>query len=668
MLDMKKFYYVLMGLAALFACNKTPQGTDEPGGEDKPSEKATVVRVGTSTLNFEAVAAESQTVKIYADGSWTSEAPDWVTVAPASGNGTVTVTVSVTDNESVDGRVGTVVFAPELSSTTNVLTIQQKGDNKVSIRTGAALAEWLSKLTSESLDEARLAADIDMTGVTLVAAEGFSGTLDGEGHAIKNLKASCPLIRVNKGTLMNIVIDESCAFSPDTNVFGAITSRNEGIVKDCVNKGSVHLAYAGGSKVSNLVAGLVGMSVNREVPLTGLKNYGSISVETEKDKSFTSQGVAGVVAYTLSPLSACENYGSISLTGGYHTGRACPARNPEDLENIETGEFYNKKVGTSVGGVAGYAFAKLDHCRNEGKVSWTETRVDGMTTSPARFFTGGVAGCYSDVVTDCSNAGEIVVKVLSSDGQDFSGVNHQHCIGGVSGAVNNPSDDSPSKNRGVNVSGCTNSGAITMDAYTSKSWTHVGGVVGWPASDNDNTNPSNWGTLSSCSNSGAITVSGTARFRCGGLVGGTPYMEDCSNTGNITIKGAYKGSEVGGVAGRHWGYAQTLKNCSSKANVTSEVLLEGISGFIGWIPSNHSATVEGGSVSGSVSSAAGSTIGMLTGGFGGNTINATLGISTAPVEVSGTVNGTAIAADNALSLLCGAGYDSSVHKLNYVIK
>ena len=665
MLDMKKFYYVLMGLAALFACNKTPQGTDEPGGgDDKPAEKATVVRVGTSTLNFEAIGAESQTVKIYADGSWTSVAPDWVTVTPASGDGTVTVTVSVTDNESMDGRIGTVTFAPELASTTNVLTIQQKGDNKVSLKTGKAFADWLAKLTVESLDEARLAADIDMTGVEFTPAEGFSGILDGEGHAIKNLKASWPLFKVNRGTLMNITIDESCAFAPDTNVFGALICRNEGIVKDCVNKGNVTLSYAGGGKVTNLVAGLVGMSVNREVTLTGLKNYGAVSVETEKDKSFTSQGIAGVVAYTLSPVSACENYGSVSLSGGYHTGRACPARDPADPENIETGEFYNKKVGTSVGGVVGYAFAKLDKCRNEGKVSWTETKVDGMTSSPARFFTGGVAGCYSDVVTDCANTGAIVVKVLSSDGQDFAGVNHQHRIG----AVNNPTDDAPSKNRGVSVSGCTNSGAITIDAYTSKSWSHIGGVIGWPASDNDNTNPNNWGTMSSCSNSGAITVSGTARFRCGGLVGGTPYMENCSNTGNITIKGSYKGSEVGGLAGRHWGYAQTVKNCSSKADVTSEVLLEGVSGFIGWIPDNHSATVEGGGVSGKLTSAAGSTIGLLAGGIGGNKVNLTLGTSLAPVEVSGTVNGTAITADNALSLLWGSGYDSSVHKVNYVVK
>ena len=662
---MKKYFFLLLTLATVAACVEKPDD-EKPGGDD--TKQATVVRVGTSTLNFEAIGAEPQSVKIYADGSWTCEAPDWVTIDPKTGSGTVTVTVSVTDNENVDGRIGTVIFAPELGSGPNVLTIQQKGDNKVSIRTGQALAEWLAGLTSESLDEARLAADIDMSGIALVPARGFSGILDGEGHAIKNLKASWPLFKVNKGTLKNIVIDESCTFVPDTNVFGAITSRNEGIVTDCVNKGSVTLSYAGGGKISNLIAGLVGMSVNVDAPLSGLKNYGKVAVETEKDKSFTSQGVAGVVAYTISGVSSCENYGEISLTGGYHTGRACPARDPSDPENIEVGEFYNKKVATSVGGVAGYAFAALDKCKNEGKVAWTETKVEGMSSSPARMFTGGVAGCYSSEVTDCSNSGEIVVNVLSSGKTDFAGQNHQQCIGGVFGGVNNPSDDAPSKNRGVNVSGCTNSGAINLEAYVSKSWIHLGGVIGWPASDNDNTNPSNWGTMSSCSNSGAIQVSGTARLRCGGVAGAPSYMDNCSNTGNITIKGAYKGSEVGGLIGRHWGYAQTVKNCSSKADVRSEVLLEGVSGFIGWIPNNHSAVIEGGSVSGSVSSAAGSIIGMLVGGFAGNSVKVTLGSSSAPIEVSGSVGGTAINAENAASLLWGAGFDAGAHSVNYVIK
>ncbi len=665
---MKKFFLLLMPLAVIVACEpKNPD--DKPGGnggDDKTA--ATVVRVGTSTLNFEAVGAEPQTLKVYADGAWTSVAPDWVTVDPASGSGTVTVTVSVSDNESVDGRMDKVVFAPELTSTTNVLTVQQKGDNKVTIKTGAAFAEWLSNLTVESLDEARIAADIDMSGVDFKSAEGFAGILDGGGFAIKNLKSTGPLFRVNRGTLSGIVIDASCSFEPDTCVFGAIVTRNEGVVRDCINKGTVTRTIAPTSSKSNLIAGVIGMSTVKEGTISGCKNYGKVSLRVTDDGKFTTQGVAGVVAFALEQLVDCENYGEISLTGGYHTNRACPARDPSDPGNIETGEFYNKKVGSSLGGVAAYPTGGLTRCKNEGKVSWTESKLEGMNTSPARIFTGGVAGTYYGEVSDCTNSGAVVVKTVSSNGADFTGQNHQHCIGGVFGAVNNPSDDSPSKNRGVKISGCSNSGTVSMESNASKSWTHIGGVVGWPASDNDNTNPNNWGVMSSCTNSGALTVSGTAKFRCGGVVGATPYMENCSNTGSISIKGSNQASEVGGVAGRHWGYAQTLKNCSSKADVKSDVVLESVSGFIGWIANNNSATVEGGSVSGSLNAPAGSSAGMLAGAFGGSNVAVTLGSSVSPIEVSGTVNGTAITSENASTLLWGGGYDAAVHSVNYVIK
>lgn len=667
---MKKFYLLFMLAAAVWACDKNnpDDGGKTPGGETSGS-KATVVRVGTSTLNFEAVGAESQTVKVYADGDWTSEVSEsWVKVEPASGSGTVTVTVSVTDNEAVDGRIATVTFAPELSSSTNVLTVQQKGDNKVTLRTGQALAEWLAGLTNESLDEARIAEDIDMSGITLTPAEGFSGVLDGGGFAIKNLKATGPLFKVNRGTISGVVIDGSSSFEPDSTVFGAIVARNEGTVKDCINKAAVTRTIAPTTTKSNLVAGVIGMSTIADGTVSGCKNYGKISLVVTDDGRFTSQGVAGVVAYSLDNLSECENYGEISIYGGYHTNRANPARNPSDPDNVETGEFYNKKIGSSVGGVVAYAIGALDKCKNEGKVSWTESKVEDMNTSPARFFIGGVAGCYYGLPADCTNSGAIEVKALTSGKTDFAGQNHQQCIGGVFGAVNNPTDDAPSKNRGVNVSGCKNSGAITVESYASKSWTHIGGVIGWPASDNDNTNPNNWGTMSGCSNSGAITVSGTCRCRIGGVAGATAYMDSCSNTGNISVKGAYKGSEVGGLAGRHWGYGQVLKNCSSKADVSSDILLEGVSAYIGWIGDNSSASIEGGSVSGSVKSAAGSTIGLLVGGFGGSKVSVVFGSSTDPVEVSGSVNGTAVTSDNATTLLWGAGFDAAVHSVNYVIK
>lgn len=666
---MKKCILFLMSAALLFACGKDEEDNNGGGGGGSSDSKATVVRVGASTLTFEAIGAESQEVKVYADGSWTSEAPDWVTLDPVSGSGTVTVKVTVTDNEDTEGRVGTVVFAPDLlSSTTNKVTIQQKGDNKVNLKTGADFAEWLAGLNGESLDEARLAADIDMNGITLVPAEGFAGVLDGEGHSIRNLHSTQPLFKKNGGTLKNIVIDSSCSFEPDSIVFGALVTRNEGIVVDCVNKAPVTRTIAPTSEQSNLVAGVVGLSVSADFTLSGCKNYGKISLIVSDEGKFTTQAVAGVIAYSRGHLSGCENYGEVSLSGGYHAKRACLVREPDNPENTETGEFYNQKVGTSIGGVAAHALGNTENCKNEGTISWTESRIDDMTTSPARFFTGGVVGTYRGTVTDCTNSGAIVVKSVSSDGQDYTGQNHQHCIGGVAGAFNNPTNDAPSKNRGSNVSGCSNTGNISMESNASKSWIHLGGLIGWPASDNDNTDPANWGVLSSSTNSGTITITGTAKFRCGGLVGATPYMENCSNTGNIIIKGANGDCEVGGVAGRHWGFAQTLKNCSSAADITSDVATDGFSGYIGWIGNNVSATIEGGSVSGHVSAAAGATIGMLSGGLGGDSVTVTFGTATAPIEVSGTVNGTAITAENATTLLWGAKYNPSVHSFNYVIK
>ena len=329
-------------------------------------------------------------------------------------------------------------------------------------------------------------------------------------------------------------------------------------------------------------------------------------------------------------------------------------------------------TGLHIGDSNGFsAIGALDKCKNEGKVSWTETKVEDQNTSPARMFAGGVTGCYYGAVSECTNAGYVEVKVLTSDKSSFDGQNHQLCIGGVFGAVNNPSDDSPSKNRGVSVTGCINSGLINVEAYTTKSWIHLGGVVGWPASDNDNTNPNNWGVMSSCSNSGNITVSGTSQIRVGGIVGVTPYMEDCSNTGKITVLGAEEYTEVGGIAGHHWGFAQTIKNCSSKADIESSVIADA-GGFFGWVgdssKSSQSAVVEGGSFSGKLTVLSGSEAGMLVGGFAKNKINATIGTETAPVEVSGSLNGTAITASNAATMLYGVNFDESAQSFKYVIK
>ncbi len=540
------------------------------------------------------------------------------------------------------------------------------------------------------MDEATITADLDMDGIDLKSAVDFKGVLDGRDHSIKNLKSSRPLFRLNRGTLKNIIIDETCAFTPDTIVFGALVSRNEGTVKDCINKADVTRTIDPGRKQSNLVAGLVGLSVSKTFTLSGCKNYGNISLKVKDDGVFTTNGVAGVVAYTLGNVSHCDNYGDVSLRGGVQDKRACPVRKPGDLDNVEVGEFYNQKVSSSVGGVVAYVIGTLSNCSNSGKVSWTETAVDQATDSPARLFTGGVAGTYYGKVNDCVNDGELEIKVLTSNGQAFTGKNHQLAVGGVLGAMNNPSKDAPSENRGVDVTNCINRGTITWDVYSASDWTWLGGVVGWPNGDDRICR----GTLRNCSNSGDITITGVSRARFGGIAGMCPHMDGCSNTGNITISGSNKDSNVGGLAGVHNGTRAVLKNCTVQTIVTSAVAMNGISAGIGHIKNavydsqqsgleDPSATLEGGSVSGTVRcDVTCPAVGLVVGASSPDPATdkdapgekfftkIKIGTAAAPVTVSGSVNGTDVTSDNALTLMWGANYTNPAdhHSMNYVVQ
>lgn len=671
---MKKLILTLLSLAVVFSCKKdnTPSGQpDQPSGS-----KATVIRVSAATLSFEALSPESQKVKVFSDGSWTSTAPEWVTLNPNSGSGTVEVTVTVTENEALDGRVGEVVFGPELSSTTNKVSIQQKGNNKVIIKDGKALVQWLGSLNAESLDEAKLGADIDMSGITLVSAEAFSGIFDGDGHSIKNLtNAKGPLFKVNKGEIKNIVIDASCSFKPDSVVFGTIVARNEGIINDCINKANItrEISNNVAEMRSNLVAGVVGMSTKAEETISGCKNYGNISLVVTDDGGFTTQGVAGVIALTAGSLSGCENYGDVSLNGGWHTGRACPARigadgQPDPDGEITSGEIYTTKVSSSVGGVVGYVAGELTNCHNKGNVTWNEYKVEKITTSPARMFAGGVAGNYYGKVTGCTNEGVFTVKALSSDGSEVTSQNHQLAMGAVLGGFNNPANDAQSKNKGVDIENCSNKGKVILNASTSKSWIWLGGIVGYVNSDKYI--PS--GTMKNCSNTGDFEISGPSKYRIGGLCGVSPHMDGCTNKCTFTINGGNSDSAVGGLIGAHWGVKQKIVNSSTEAVFNSKAAID-LGGLTGDITksaddsNNHSAIFEGCTVKATITQTGG-LAGMLVGWSNADVVKVTMGTSTSPIEVSGTLNGTALTATSPVTTLWCNGYNADLVTMNYVVK
>ncbi len=90
-----------------------------------------------SSLTFEAIGAESQTLTIASDESWFIDVDaDWITVDPMSGTNTVDVTVTVTDNVKNDAmdapREGTLTIANNRGYSIRTV-IYQEGDNYLGV-------------------------------------------------------------------------------------------------------------------------------------------------------------------------------------------------------------------------------------------------------------------------------------------------------------------------------------------------------------------------------------------------------------------------------------------------------------------------------------------------------------------------------------------------------
>lgn len=122
-----------------------------------------------SSLTFEAVGAESQSLTIASDEAWFIDVDsDWITVDPLSGSNTVDVTVSVTDNVkngAMDGpREGTLTIANNRGYSIRTV-IYQKGDTYLGVEE--------STVTEAAAFESGTVAKIRDAKVMAVAQAGF---------------------------------------------------------------------------------------------------------------------------------------------------------------------------------------------------------------------------------------------------------------------------------------------------------------------------------------------------------------------------------------------------------------------------------------------------------------------------------------------------------------
>ena len=167
--------------------------------EDVPQARA--VLSSSAVLQYAAQNAPAQTVTVYSDGRWTVDAPDWITVSPSSGSGTVeNVSVSVSDNVDGEGmlfpRRDTVkIHGGKLMSYSRII-VSQAGDKyrgvaKYTVTEAAKAADKTTVIIPDAQVVAKNARGfIASGGTTCLIVPGGAGISPGDAVSFNGVKIS----------------------------------------------------------------------------------------------------------------------------------------------------------------------------------------------------------------------------------------------------------------------------------------------------------------------------------------------------------------------------------------------------------------------------------------------------------------------------------------------
>ena len=440
-----------------------------------------------------------------------------------------------------------------------------------------------------------LGGDIDMTGVENWApAATFDGVFDGKGYKVKNWKTSRALFGQITGTVKNVVVDKSCAYTysvSDANIANCAAivedAQPTAVVENCVNYAPITVTDI--SAVGTRIGGVLGTLYGK---MSGCINYGKVSVTSAAVNN--NQNIGGVVGYvntnagtkdTLGTefLVDCANYGEVDvhfdclpkkvcvggIAGGTQMSKSSAAVCQGTIKGCANHGKVSYHFGTlasgtygNVGGVIGYSQAILEDCSNHGEVSFT-TPTDDLTQGGTRPAAGGVVGSNIFTVKKCNNYGKLYVKGVWAAGTndaEGSGCQAGSSFGGVAGNVgvyNVYNTDNV-------VEDCNNYGELDINDYCkteggTKGW-HAG-VVGYTSWDVKNCH--NYGKLSLKNKVYEHYSAGVLGENKGGVYNCTNYGETYAET--VAIPKAGGGQYFGGVIG----YACTVvDNCHLKAPFT----------------------------------------------------------------------------------------------------
>ncbi|MBR0244968.1 MAG: hypothetical protein IJQ61_00645 [Bacteroidales bacterium] len=564
----------------------------------------------------------------------------YIIVAPGTYGGTYKIRTNRADYSYVSGsnreykRATIKPLNIDLASTN--WTAVTGYDN--SIDSPREFAAFLAGTSSSDKGSYTITADLDMTGYTITSASGFGGTLDGGDHVISHLSSAVPLFTQNGGTIQNLVLDETCSFTPSSNVFGALVKEDIGGTYTSVKSAaSVIYTATGNITTCTMIGGLVGYSnVSGGSTFTSCSNSGTVKLEAPGYYHVT-LAMGGLVGYAKKvTFSSCINSGPVTVNAWYGD----PAVDTSIVDLI------------GIGGLVGFIYSSsssssISSCENkaQGVVTLNHTDIYQLSSGSdaTSVAVGGVCGWGTVDMNKAYNYAPINVSCKAANGNAQNIKKYILKCGGVIGVIGSNSG----------LASCKNEGAITVDydgSYrgdaNNVNCAAVGGIYG--TAGYNNSSPINY-----CDSKAAISVAGKGKVCVGGIGGinGKLIRDRFFGSGasiTISVAESYVGGIWGQVSQNSSGSYAQARGCQVEANITNTTSgWSSMGGLLGlWNAGNTGSDLFfisydsdrssfSGTISAPLSSASG--IGFLIGETAGDTQTKNFGKSDDKILASGSI-------------------------------
>ena len=462
------------------------------------------------------------------------------------------------------------------------------------IDSATRLAEFKAAVEAEGglAMDAILTEDIDMTGVEWTPIEGYAGTVNGNGYAIKNLTA--PLFGTTSASFKGLHIENANITYNGLAIAGAMacqvtaTDTVSPIIENCSVSGTItvnNTAAASHVRYGTLVGVTLGVKINNCVnnaAFTITKPYGEGSA---KDVS-----IGGVIGWIREFTKSDSTVIYSELNNSVNNGKISYEDATTSVSNLYVG-------GLTASSSADNKGTMMCNNTNNGEVA--------VLCNCATLRLGGISGYAKGTAVESDRQGDKNINNAKVVVKNGSNVTSTVFMGGIIG-----------NSVVFSYSNCHNYGTIEIEEGAITKATEVGGINGRALSDGDKDNVF---VIHDCTNNAPINILGSSptndagSFRVGGITAytqGDVRRVTNNKEGVITIggvrntngKAAAAGSPktgdyiVAGICG--YKTIDSLTDCTNHADIimsgtineihTSKVSEFKVAGIVGYTSKNGS--------------------------------------------------------------------------------